>query len=388
MSEMLSRQETVEGKRVLIVFCSLEFGGAERQGLHLAKYLKEQGCDVRVWSTQAGHGPVVEYCEEMGVSWEVHRFRWPCRKSSLLRDGWKFLWALWRMRPDAIVPYTGNPNVGCGLLWHLSPVRACLWGQRNVHELRGDAVERWAYKRVSAVVCNAEHEVGYMRRKLGETPAPFVVIPNGIQLEPPEKDRAQWRRELKVESSAVVVTMVANFREQKDHPTLLRAWQDVLVSFSDPCAPPHLMLAGTPQTTHASVLALAQELGELGKSVHVLGQVKDVTGLLAASDIGVLCSQNEGLSNATLEYMASGLPVLVTDLPGNREALGEGCEQQLVLRGDVEQLAARLQILIKTPALRQQLGEQNQRRARSEFSINGMCSRTVGMIESLLQRRN
>lgn len=377
--------DTIAGKRILFVFCSLELGGAERQGLHLARHLKRLGYDVRVWSTHAGRGLVADHCEAAGIPWAVHRFRWPCRKGSLIRDGWRLVHALRKERPDVILPYTTWPNVGCGLTWRLSSAKACIWGQRNVNCLRGDPVERFAYRRASAVVCNAEHEADYLHRTLGETGARRYIVHNGLELEPARKTRAEWRTELGLSADATVFTMLANFRPQKDHPTLLRAWRKMLdATPEDGTHRPHLLLAGAPQQSYLTVRQLADNL-DLLDTVHFPGQIEDVSGLLAASDIGVLASTHEGLSNAVLEYMASGLPVVATDLPGNREALGEAVQPSLVRVGDADELADRLRDLLADPYTRACIGRLNRQRVQTAFSVEAMCEKTVTIIGNLLK---
>lgn len=376
--------QSIRGKRILFAMCSMELGGAERQGLHLARHLKGLGCDVRIWSTHTGVGLLAEECEAEGIPWSVHRFIWPCRKSSLVRDAWKMTHALRRERPDVILSYTTWPNVGCGLTWRLSPAQACIWGQRCVHDLRGDIVERLAYRQASAVICNAQHEVDYLRRTLGETPAPTHVIYNGVDMKPAQKSRAEWRAEFGIASQTPVATMVANFRAEKDHRTLLEAWEQMLASMPERCAPPRLLLAGAPQYAYADIRSFADNLA-LNGTVVFPGQVKDISGLLAASDLGVLASKHEGLPNAVIEYMTSGLPVVATDLPGNREALGPYPESLLCPVGDVASLARALRSLIASPALRQELGSANRERATAEFSIRRMCQKTTDLICDMLK---
>jgi glycosyltransferase involved in cell wall biosynthesis len=372
----------LRGKRILFVFCSLELGGAERQGMLLARYLKRMGCDVRVWG-HLGGGLVEEQCNEAGIPWAIHRFRWPCRKSSLVRDGWRVLFALRRERPDVILTYTIWANISCGLTWLWSPAKVCIWSQRNVHDVQGHPIERFAYRRVSAVVCNAEHEVDYLRRTLGETRAPITVVHNGIELPPCVKTRTAWRRELGIGESTTVATMVANFRPQKDHATLLHAWRKVLATIPEGQTQPRLLLAGVPQQSYDAVRRLASDLGLLG-TVSFLGQVKDVSGLLSASDIGILSSNHEGLPNVVIEYMASGLPVVATDLSGNREVLGDDPQQPFCKLGDPDSLAAQLQVLLHDPELRHKLGTRNRQRASEEFSLDKMCKTTADMIADLL----
>ena len=179
--------------------------------------------------------------------------------------------------------------------------------------------------------------------------------------------------------------MVANFRFQKDHKTLLYAWSKVLANHPAGKARPRLLLAGAPQESYNVIKKLVDSLA-LRDSVFFLGQITDISGLLAACDIGVLSTPNEGLPNAVIEYMASGLPVVATDLPSTREVLGEEFKQQFCKPGDPESLAERLQVLLDNSKLRQNLGARNRQRAESVFSIDKMCKKTVGIIESLLEK--
>lgn len=382
----MNKTQILAGKRFLFVFCSLELGGAERQGLYLARYLKRLGCDILVWSNHANPGLVIDYCNNANIPWAIHRFQWPCRKSSLVRDSLRMIWALRKERPDVILPYTTWPNVGCGLTWRWSPAKVCIWGQRNINDLQGDAVERFAFRRISAVICNAEHEIDYLRQTLGETTAPIFVVHNGVKLDPCVKTRNAWRAELEIDEDATVATMVANFRPQKDHQTLLYAWRKVLAAIPKGQILPRLLLAGAPMQSYDAVHQLAGNLGILD-SVIFLGQVKDISGLLEASDIGILTSTREGLPNAVIEYMASGLTVVATDLPGNREVLGDDPQQPFCKPCDTDSLSTQLQILLRDRDLRHKLGTRNRQRALAEFSINAMCEKTVGLIGDLLYNR-
>jgi glycosyltransferase involved in cell wall biosynthesis len=274
--------------------------------------------------------------------------------------------------------------MSCGLVWRWSPAKVCIWSQRNVHDMRGHRLERFAYRRASGVICNAKHEIEYLRRTLGKALAPILVVHNGVELAFPVKTRAGWRRELGLDDDAIVATMVANFRAVKDHVTLLHAWREVLGNIPTGQIRPRLLLAGAPQESFGTVSQLAKDL-QLLDTVTFLGQVKDISGLLAASDVGVLATKHEGLPNVIIEYMASGLPVVATDLAGNREALGEDAQQALTRLCDSQSLASQLLVLLRDSELRRRLGRRNRQRASQEFSITTMCERTASTIEELLR---
>jgi glycosyltransferase involved in cell wall biosynthesis len=294
------------------------------------------------------------------------------------------LWqGLRRERPDIILSYTTWPNIGCGLVWRWSPAKVCIWGQRDVAPFKGHWVERFAYRGASAVICNAAHEMGHLNRSLGETSASMHLVHNGIHLAPPRKTRSQWRAELGMPDDVPVAAMLANLRSDKDHATLLHAWRRVMDSLASPEATPRLVLAGAHQESFADVKSLVSKLS-LSNSVCLPGQVDDVAGFLSACDVGILCTRAEGLSNAVLEYMACGLPVVATDIPGNREALGDHADEQLCEAGDAVSLADKLQTLLRAPELRKALGARNRQRAAETFSIEAMCRSMSAVITNAL----
>jgi glycosyltransferase involved in cell wall biosynthesis len=382
----MGRASLLAGKRVLFMLCGFELGGAERQALYLAKHLKSLGCDVRVWGHhhhRRGPERVISICEELGIPCSEYKFRWPCGKIALVKGALRLLRGLYRERPDIIIPYLPWPSVGCGLVWRWSPARVCIWGQRNCGDLRGDAVERFAYRRASAVICNASHEVAYLEQALGRAAAPVHVVNNGVDLPPAKQSSEQWRVKLGVGRDTTLAVMAANFREQKDHPTLLRSWKALLDRDPSLAVSARLVLPGAPLDSYESVQSLYYELG-LGDAVLFPGQVQDMAGLLGAGDIGVLATHFEGLPNAILEYMTCGLPVVATDIPGNREALGDGAGEQLCGPGDAESLASKLEPFLRDRELRSRLAARNLERAKSEFTIERMCASTTKVLEGLL----
>jgi glycosyltransferase involved in cell wall biosynthesis len=107
--------------------------------------------------------------------------------------------------------------------------------------------------------------------------------------------------------------------------------------------------------------------------VKALGHRTDVREVLSAADFFVLPSQREGLSYALLEAMALGLPVVVSDAPGNPEAVGD---TGIVARqGDTKAFADAFRRLLD-PGLRAALGEQARKRVLALFAVDDMVRRT------------
>jgi glycosyltransferase involved in cell wall biosynthesis len=162
-----------------------------------------------------------------------------------------------------------------------------------------------------------------------------------------------------------IVGIVANLRPVKRHGDLLEAFARVLRNH--PRA--HLLLLGT-GPLEAALLARVAALG-IGSSVHFLGSHRDVIPFVKHFDVGVLCSESEGFSNAVIEYMACGVPTVCTNVGGNPELIRDGVDGYLVEPGDVPALASRIEALLNDRALARTLGE-NARARVQEYTLDRM----------------
>lgn len=101
--------------------------------------------------------------------------------------------------------------------------------------------------------------------------------------------------------------------------------------------------------------------------VEFMGLRKDIPEILAQTDIFVMPSYSEGLSNAIMEAMASGCACVVTEVGGNRSLIQNGISGFHFSPGDREALRAHVRRLIEDPAKRQALGQAARKRIEDEF---------------------
>jgi glycosyltransferase involved in cell wall biosynthesis len=134
-------------------------------------------------------------------------------------------------------------------------------------------------------------------------------------------------------------------------------------------------------------LAARAEAAGLAAQVRFLGQRDDVPDLLAASDIAVSASHEEGSSNAVLEAMAAGLGVVATDAGGNAEAIRPGIDGLLVPPRDPAALGAALVALAGDAGLRARLGDAARARATRDFSLTACVDRYAALYRGLLARK-
>ncbi|MFG3499261.1 glycosyltransferase [Streptomyces sp. NPDC047928] len=221
--------------------------------------------------------------------------------------------------------------------------------------------ERWAARWTHRVVCVSEAE-----RRRGESAgvrAPWSVIHNGVDVARfgVTTDRAATRATLhpQLGPSAPVVVCVGRLCRQKGQDLLLDAWPSVVARIPEA----RLVLVGDGPSA-AGLRAAAPA------SVLFAGAVDDAAPWYRAADLVVLPSRWEGMALAPLEAMASGRPVLVTDVDGARESLPPGhAAHCLVPPGDPAALTAALTRLLQRPILRQVLGRQAHQHVLSRFDV-------------------
>ena len=119
---------------------------------------------------------------------------------------------------------------------------------------------------------------------------------------------------------------------------------------------------------------LAREAARLGIAPHVqlLGDLADVRFALEALDVFVLPSRTEGMSNALLEAMAMGLPVVATAVGGTPEVIGDGQTGLLVATDDPSAIAAAITRLLDDPATAARLGAAARQTVEEKFGAKSM----------------
>jgi glycosyltransferase involved in cell wall biosynthesis len=368
----------VKLRTVVLTIGQLGLGGAERQLVLLAIGLQRAGVDVTVVCHRGG--PRLEELTRAGVPVHVvSPSPWSRRFPRLwiLPDTVRSLLLLRQLRPQVVHAYLFHAYVFMAVVARVTRVPVMVAGRRSLGIFKAGSrrlllAERLATRITNAVVPNSEAVALDTLERERLDPGKLRVIPNAL---PPELFDEAVPAALDVPAPRVVC--VANLHHYKGHRYLIEAAgrlraEGRLLS---------LVLVGD-GTERASLEAQA---GRSGVPTAFLGKRLDVPSILAAGDIFALPSLQEGMSNAVMEAMAAGVPVVATDVGGNAEALaGNGL---LCPPADSDALADRLRSLLDDDELRRRLAERAREHARTAFTLDALTTAHIALYEELLERR-
>lgn len=230
-----------------------------------------------------------------------------------------------------------------------------------------EAVDRWAGARHDLVIACSDAVKTFLMNHYRYPESKVVTIRNGWSGSPlPHEGGAN-----------PTVICVANFRPQKNHALLLKAFAQVRERVQDA----EMVLLGE-GPLHEELLELCKSL-RLERCVHFRGRVQDIWRHLARADAGVLASAYEPLGIAVLEYMAAGLPVVASNVGGIQELVDHGKTGCLVPRDDTDELATALTAILTKKELRDSMGA-NAASAAQSFSASAMTDRYFKLFDELI----
>jgi L-malate glycosyltransferase len=376
----ISRPTDSEGRAdsslpgVFLMTDSFQTGGSERQFAELARALDPAAYRVSLGCLQTD-GPLrqdlgsVEHFDLGGSLYRLQSMRTRYRLAAHLR------------RTDIAIAHAFDYYTNLALIpaARLAGTPVVIGSQRQLGDLLTAnqrrvqlAMFRWA----DCVVCNSQAAADRLEQQ-GLRSDKMRVIGNGLppaafaQTAPITPRRPGWFR----------VGMIARMNARsKNHRILLNAaarLKQRLENFE-------VVLVGD-GPLRPELERTAQELG-IGDLMQFLGDRRDIPAILASLDVTVLPSASESLSNAILESMAAGVPVIANDVGGNAELLTKD-RGILLPRDDEHALERALQQLAGDVPLREELGRNARRFAQENFTVEQMRNRVHELYAELLHRK-
>lgn len=345
-------------------------GGLQKQAHELNKELLQAGCDILVLSSRHHRDSAAAEVVD-GVP--VMRGPWLGRRRVRLFSN--ALWTVLRLLMMAgrydVVHIHNLSTIGA-----VSAVAARMRGAAvvlklpNVGDLGIPGLRRYVFgdhvinllRSVSAFVAMSERSV----EELLEINVPgkkILRMVNGLNVA--EFDSLAAATAARGETDELTVIFTGRLVESKGVQDLLAAWS-ILQQRGDLSSARLQIVGSGPE--EGRLQRIAEETG-VGGTVDFMGFSDSVAVLLGSADIFVLPSYSEGNSNAVLEAMAAGIPVVSTDVGGTRLLLGDVCGRFLTEPGNVDGLASHLSELLRSKRLRIQIGRLLRERVVTHFDI-------------------
>jgi glycosyltransferase involved in cell wall biosynthesis len=239
--------------------------------------------------------------------------------------------------------------------------------QRRLHAL--------ALRLATHIVVNSRAVAEQVRRSIPSRTASITVVTNGVDL-------LRFRPRPQPETGAhVLVGTVANLRPEKGLRHLVEA--AALVRERVPQARFAIWGDGPERPALESLI----QRRALGKVLELRGSTTEPERALRECDIFVLPSLSEACSNVLMEAMATGLPVIATNVGGSPDLVDHGRAGLLVPPGDEQALADAVVRLLGAPAIAGELARQGRERARLEFAMTRMLARMDSLYLQVLGGR-
>lgn len=360
--------------RVALIIPTMDRGGAEKQLCLLAQNLPRDRFDVHV-ILLTRDGPRSEDLRQAGIPVTVIGKRFKADPSALFR----LRSELKRLKPDVVHTWLFAANSFGRAAAKMAGVKRILAAERCVDPWKTAGhffIDRYLARHTEAITTNSTGVRDFYAAN-GIDQDLFQVIPNGI---PPRdvvdipRDEALSR--LEVEPDRKLILAVGRLWPQKRYRDLIWAAE---------------LLGSLRQDTTLVIVGDGPQRGELlrhrdavtcPQHVRFAGKRSDVAQLLPHADAFWIGSEYEGQSNAVIEAMQAGVPVVASDIPGNRDLVIPDQTGRLVELGDRADFARETHDLLENPAVAQQFGQAALERIATEFTVQGMTHKHATLYEN------
>lgn len=353
--------------RILHIITSLRIGGAERLVSELLPHFRKGGIEVELALFDSTPSAFLSKLESEGI--RIHK----------LGSGYRSMYNplhILKLRNlisgfDIVHAHNSSCQLFTAIANHLNTCKVYLVTTEHSTTNRRrkwswyHIIDKWMYSKYKAIVCCSSATKEELNNSLRNPITTIITIPNGIDIE-------KFRNAKQIYDLAKPsIVMVAAFRPEKDHYTAINSLKYI--------PDINLYFAGDGETRN-DIKAYVTRIG-LKDRIHFLGSIDDVGGLYKSSDCAILTSRYEGFGLSAVEAMASGTPIIASNLPGLSDVVSSA--GILVPPADEKALAGAIERVITDHELKASLIKSGLDRA-SGFSVESTAKQYIDLYSSIL----
>lgn len=372
--------------RVCQIIPTLVQGGAEKQMSMLATNLNQDRFESHV-ITLTHTGPLESQLLQAGV--RVHHVGKQKKLDPLAM--WRLKQTLRQIAPHVVHTwlFAGNSYGRVAARWARVPVIVA--SERCVDPWKGQLhywTDKWLAGSTSRLVTNSTGVVDFYSGR-GIEPAKFQVIPNAVDVLGNSLTRNEVFLRLGLPPRQFLVGVVGRLWPQKGYPDLIWAAELLRIALIDPSTRSQnnlwvVIIGDGPEMQRLQELRDKYGAQEV---VRFAGQRADARELISGLDVLWNGSLYEGQSNSMMEAMSAGVPVVASDIPGNRDLVVDKATGYLYELGDVGQLAQITFNLLQDEKQRLEMGFTGRQRMQSQFSTGRMVAAYSELYQELWDNR-
>ena len=382
----LSSKNHLNDTNIIIVIDSLDGGGAESQAIKLANGLNKENVNVTLFPLRSG-GALTKHAKDLDIKIVEGDFQ-SSRDIKSLVKGFILLCKTIRSNNPAIV-HTFLPlsNFIGSLAGLISKARYTITSRRGLIKLNY-LKKRWRlFDKISnflsdKIIVNTEAIIDEMINVDDVDLDKVICIRNGINLNKfniKNYRRNDMRSKLALSSCDFAWAKVANFSSIKGHKDLINAFKDIHIKYNS-----KLFLIGKDNGTLKELKDLVITKG-LENKIIFLGFREDIPEILLAMDGYICASHTEGFSNAILEAMASGLPIIATNVGGNSEIIKHKKNGLLIKSKDQNAIASTMIKIMKDSTLSQKISEDAKKTVNEKYNTEKMVKSYIDVYEKAVK---
>ncbi|MBN1255262.1 MAG: glycosyltransferase family 4 protein [Deltaproteobacteria bacterium] len=365
--------------KVLQLITRLDKGGAPRVFLQLIRGLTELGIEIVMASgpSQQPEEDPEEFSQRLHIPYHPlpHLYRDIAPLHDLL-SLFEIIALIRRERPTLLHTHTTKGGI-------LGRIAGRMTRTKTIHTPHGHLfygyfgkgkeglyifLERLAARLCERIITISEDERrAYLKKGIGDEHK-VVTIYNGIDMDRFPGDGKKVRTELGIAQKTPLVGFVGRLEEIKGPDRFVEAAKHIKITSPQT----HFVMVGDGPMKE-ELLKMAEGISDL----HFVGYREDIPDLIAAFDIMLIPSLNDGFNLAAVEAMASAIPVVGTAVGGLPEVVGDG--GILVNPGDTERMPQEAVTLLNSSRLRREMGAKGRKRTEDLFDWNVCLQRTIDL---------